>query len=67
MNHKKCVFLTNAVGIVQVLHGLCVGLQLCAVIADINPLIFHYLLVRKEKEREALTNTAAHNELRNLL
>lgn len=37
-------FLTDATGVVEVLHGLDVGLQLIALIPDIDPLIFHYLL-----------------------
>lgn len=49
---KSKRFLTNAVGVIQVLHRLCVGLQLIAVIANIYPLIFHYLLEGKgEKVR----------------
>lgn len=47
------VFLTDAVGVVEVLLRLCVGLQLLSVIADIQPLISHYLLVRRKKEKEA--------------
>ena len=47
MKSKRFVFLTNAAGIIQVLLRLRVGLQLIAVIANINPLIFHYLLERE--------------------
>lgn len=45
------MFLTNATGIIEVLHWLCVGLQLITIVANIDPLVFHYLLVRKQKER----------------
>ena len=50
--------LTNAAGVIEVLHWFCVGLQLLTVIAHVDPLIFHYLLVREVEETEALTNTA---------
>lgn len=46
------IFLTNAAGIVKVFHRLHVRLQLIAIIANINPLVFHYLLVMKENERK---------------
>lgn len=48
---KKYTFLTDATSVADVFHRLCVGLQLLAVKADIDPLIFHYLLVRKEREK----------------
>ncbi len=53
-------FLTNTAGIVKVLHRFCVGFQLVAIVAHINPLVFHYLLLRKEKERDALTKRYRH-------
>lgn len=46
------IFLTNAARIVKVFHRLHVRLQLIAIIANINPLVFHYLLVMKENERK---------------
>lgn len=46
------IFLTNAAGIVKVFHRLHVRLQLIAIMANINPLVFHYLLVMKENERK---------------
>lgn len=36
--------LTNATGIIEVLNRLNVGLELVAFVANIDPLIFHYLL-----------------------
>lgn len=51
---KKFVFLTNAACVVKVLLRLYVGLQLITIIANINPLISHYLLMRKEKESSLL-------------